>query len=59
MAGVGRDWRELCAAASEESDPERLFSLINQILEAFNESDREMMRARISVAVTSNPFVAP
>lgn len=59
MAGIGRDWRELCAAASEESDPERLFSLINQILEAFDESDREMMRARISVTATSSPVVTP
>jgi len=59
MAGIGKDWRELCAAASEESDPERLFSLINQILEAFDESDREIMRARISVTATSSPVVTP
>jgi len=42
----GKNWRELCAAASEESDSERLVSLVNQILEAFDESDRESMYPR-------------
>lgn len=32
-------WRELCAAAAKEPDPEKLFSLVNQILQAFNEHE--------------------
>jgi len=31
------DWRELCAAAAKEPDSDKLFSLVNQILEAFDE----------------------
>jgi len=33
-------WRELCAAASEEPDSEKLMSLINQILQALEELDQ-------------------
>ena len=36
----GKDWRELCAAAAEEPDSERLVSLVNQILRAFDERDQ-------------------
>jgi len=35
----GKDWRELCVAASQEPDSERLAFLIQQILEAFDRSD--------------------
>lgn len=37
----GKDWRELCAAAVEEPDSERLVSLVRQILEVFEERDQE------------------
>jgi hypothetical protein len=47
----GKDWRQLCAAASGESDSKRLVSLVNQILEAFDECDRESMYPRRPVAV--------
>jgi hypothetical protein len=36
----GKDWRELCAAAAEEPDSEKLVSLVNQILQAFDERDQ-------------------
>jgi hypothetical protein len=49
----GKDWRELCAAASEESDSERLLSLVNQILAAFDECDRELLYPRRPVAIAS------
>jgi hypothetical protein len=49
----GKDWRELCAAASEESDSERLLSLVNQILEALDECDRELMHPRRPVTAHS------
>jgi hypothetical protein len=34
---TGKDWRELCAAAVEEPDSERLASLVNQIIEAIDQ----------------------
>jgi hypothetical protein len=37
----GRDWKQLCAAASQEPDSEKLVSLVHQILQAFNEQDDE------------------
>ncbi len=39
----GKDWRELCAAASEESDAEKLLSLVHQILRAFDDGDQKPM----------------
>jgi hypothetical protein len=32
------DWRELCAAAAGEQDAEKLTCLVNQIIEAFDQS---------------------
>lgn len=37
----GKDWRELCAAAAEEPDSERLVSLVNQILQVLDEGDEK------------------
>jgi hypothetical protein len=34
----GTDWRELCAAAAHEEDAEKLTYLVNQIIEAFDQS---------------------
>lgn len=39
---VCKSWRELCAVAVDESDPEKLAALVRQILEAFDESDQRM-----------------
>jgi hypothetical protein len=38
----GNDWRELCAAAAEEFDSEKLINLVNQILQALEEHDQEL-----------------
>jgi hypothetical protein len=35
------DWRQLCAQASQEADSDRLLSLVNQILDAFEKRDQE------------------
>lgn len=35
----GRDWKQLCAAASEEPDSDKLVSLVHQIIQAFDEDD--------------------
>ena len=34
--GKQAEWRELCAAAAKESDPERLASLVDQIIQAID-----------------------
>lgn len=36
-----KDWREPCAAAAAESDPEKLASLVHQIIEALDESRQQ------------------
>lgn len=41
-----KDWRELCAAAAEELDSEKLIIFVNQILEAFDTRDQAVARAR-------------
>jgi hypothetical protein len=36
------DWRELCAAAAKEPDSDKLFSLVNRILEAFDDPAKQL-----------------
>jgi hypothetical protein len=38
-------WRELCAAAAEETDSDQLFFLVNQILEAFDNPQKSAVSA--------------
>jgi predicted secreted protein len=38
--GMQKDWRELCAAVTNESDPTKLRSLVQQLIEAFNQGER-------------------
>jgi hypothetical protein len=38
----GKHWRELCAEAAEEPDSEKVASLVNQILQAFDECDQKV-----------------
>jgi hypothetical protein len=40
------DWRDLCAAASEERDADKLARLVDQILQAFDERDQESLARR-------------
>lgn len=47
---IRKSWRELCAAAAEESDPKKLAALVKQILEAFDESDQRSPTANIAAA---------
>jgi hypothetical protein len=42
MAGhKQRDWRELCAAATNETDSEKLDSLVQELIKALDEGERE------------------
>lgn len=36
--GKSNDWRELCLAAAKEEDTEKLTHLVNDIIEAFDQS---------------------
>ena len=52
-----KDWRELCAAAAEEPDSEKLISLVNQILEAFDTRDQAVARARQPKQLCRQPLI--
>jgi hypothetical protein len=38
--GIKRDWRELCAAVTNESDSTKLSSLIRELVEALDRGER-------------------
>jgi len=52
-ASHGKDWRELCAEAADEPDSERVFSLVNQILQAFDEFDQRHMPPQRQAGIPS------
>jgi hypothetical protein len=37
-----KDWRKLCALVAEESNPQRLSELIDQLIKALNARRREL-----------------
>ncbi len=46
MAGhKQRDWRELCAAVTNETDSEKLDSLVQELIRALDEGEREWRHA--------------
>jgi hypothetical protein len=47
------DWRELCAAAAKEPDSDKLFSLVIQILKAFD--DQKGATSSSSDSTSSEP----
>jgi hypothetical protein len=38
---TNKDWRELCAEVVDETDSRKVVSLVNQILQAFDERDQK------------------
>jgi len=50
---AGGNWRELCAAAAKEADPERLSRLVGQIIEALDE-EHEAPRSRTVLLTAQN-----
>ena len=48
----GSDWRDLCAEASQEPDAEKLASLVDQILQAFDERDKESICGRAATTAS-------
>jgi hypothetical protein len=41
-----KDWRQLCAIATNEDDPVKLASLVSQILQVFEEHDQTRLSIR-------------
>ena len=38
--GMRKDWRELCVAVTNESDPAELSSLVQELIEALDQGER-------------------
>jgi hypothetical protein len=38
--GMQKDWRELCVAVTNESDPTKLSSLVQELIEALDKGER-------------------
>jgi hypothetical protein len=38
--GMQNDWRELCVAVTNESDPTKLTSLVQELIEALDKGER-------------------
>jgi hypothetical protein len=38
--GMQKDWRELCVAVTNESDPTKLSSLVQELIEALDYGER-------------------
>jgi hypothetical protein len=60
----GTNWRQLCAAATEEPDSNKLVSLVQQILQALDEEERDCKTRRTSVpgggdGAWPTPFTLP
>jgi hypothetical protein len=50
MTAENRTWQELCEAASNEPDPEKLMALISELMRVLDERDNALQtRARRSV----------
>ncbi len=39
-----KDWRELCVAVTNESEPTKLSSIIEELIEALNQGERSWRR---------------
>ncbi len=48
MVATGKqDWRELCKAASQEQDSEKLLALVNQINDALSQLGRPIVEPEL------------
>jgi hypothetical protein len=54
MAGhQQRDWRELCATVTTETDSSKLDSLVQELIKALDEGEREWRQAMCSNAIAN------
>jgi hypothetical protein len=56
--GTQRDWRELCAAVTKETDSTKLSSLIEELIEALDHGERAW-RDTVPHLAQSTLMVAP
>lgn len=57
--GLQKDWRELCAAVTNETDSAKLPSLIQELIEALDRGERTWRRTiPPSDAIATNPETA-
>jgi hypothetical protein len=57
--GLQKDWRELCAAVTNESDSIKLRSLIQELIEALDKRERSSqhtVRPPDAIETTRNPL---
>ncbi len=53
--GMQKDWRELCAAVTNESDSTKLSSLVQELIEALDKGERNWRyRVRPPDAIETN-----
>ncbi len=54
--GLEKDWRELCAAVTKETDSAKLISLVRELIEALDKGERSWRRTiPPSDAIATNP----
>jgi len=51
--GMQRDWRELCAAAANETDSTKLTSLVQELIEALDKGERGWRHAILPCDATA------
>jgi len=54
-----KDWRELCAAAAEEPDPDKLVSLVKQIIQAIDRRNQGSSPPRVLSGGQQQPRNSP
>ncbi len=47
-------WMELCAQASQEQDPERLFKLVQEINNLLEEKEARLKKSRLTLRVNTS-----
>jgi len=55
----GERWKELCAQAAVEKDPERLINLVNEINELLQAKERSQLEPKPPVIAQLLPTTAP
>jgi hypothetical protein len=56
--GTQKDWRELCAAVSKETDPTKLSSLVQELIEALDQ-DEHAWRHTVRTPDATRRMVTP
>jgi len=52
-------WRQLCAQAAQEQDPDKLIELVSEIISILESKDLRQMNPSASAVSTSEPSKTP